>query len=108
MMNPVLSVVVPAKDEAENLPPLLERLQRVMAQIALTYEVIIVDDGSRDASLSLLAEWNRRDGRVRTVSLSRNFGKEIPIPAGMRYATGPSGRLMDADLPPPPAFPTPV
>lgn len=100
--KPILSVVIPLLNEASGLPRLLAELQPTLEQIGYPYEIIFVDDGSTDGTLSLLREWNARDRRIKTISLSRNFGKEIAVAAGLRYAAGDAVILMDADLQHPP------
>ena len=101
-MFPELSVVVPAFNEARNLPPLLARLSPVLERIGLDYEVIFVDDGSSDATLETLKASARADARVRALSFSRNFGKEIAIAAGLDAVRGRAVVIIDSDLQHPP------
>jgi len=96
-----LSCVVPAFNEHDNLGLLLPRLQAVLAQTGANWEVIVVDDGSRDATASLMAAWACNPG-FRFVQLSRNFGKEPAITAGIEAATGDVVMILDADLQHPP------
>lgn len=98
----LLSIVIPLLNEANGLPRLLTRLQPVLERIRYDYEIIFIDDGSTDATLSMLREFNGRDARLKSVSFSRNFGKEIAVAAGLRYARGDAVVLMDADLQHPP------
>jgi glycosyltransferase involved in cell wall biosynthesis len=98
---PELSVIVPVFNECENLAPLLERLIPALACVD-SFEILFVDDGSRDATLATLRDINRADPRVRAVSFSRNFGKEIAIAAGVDAARGRGAVIMDADLQHPP------
>lgn len=100
--KPVLSVVVPLLNEAEGIPRLMARLQPELDRMAHTYEIIFIDDGSTDATLVVLRVLNDRDARIKTISLSRNFGKEVAVAAGLRYATGDAVILMDSDLQHPP------
>ena len=97
-----LSVVVPVFNEAENLAPLLARLIPVLEGETANFEVIFVDDGSSDGGLAAIRELNAKEQRVRGVSLSRNFGKEVAIAAGLDAAQGDAVILMDADLQHPP------
>ena len=98
----MLSVVVPARNESANLAPLLDRLVPVLEGIGLPFEIVVVDDGSTDATFATAMALRDREPRLKLVSLSRNFGKEIALAAGLRYATGDAVVLMDADLQHPP------
>jgi len=97
-----LSVVVPVLNEERGLPPLIARLRPVLDSLDLDWEVIFIDDGSTDATLATLRAIHAQDRRLKAISLSRNFGKEIAIAAGLRYARGDAAVLMDADLQHPP------
>ncbi|MDB5568840.1 MAG: putative enzyme [Hyphomicrobiales bacterium] len=99
---PQLSVVVPMYNEEANLEPLVARLVPVLERCVDTFEVIFVDDGSSDATLAALRAVHRLDPRLRAVSFSRNFGKEIAIAAGLDHARGDAVVIMDADLQHPP------
>jgi glycosyltransferase involved in cell wall biosynthesis len=99
---PVLSLVVPVYDEAANLPRFLERATRALDALALPWEIVCVDDGSRDASLVTLLAARERDARVVVVELSRNFGKEVALAAGLDHARGDAVIPIDADLQHPP------
>ena len=96
-----LSCVVPAFNEHDNLGVLLPRLQAVLAQLGANWEIIVVDDGSRDNTAELMAAWVLNPG-FRFVQLSRNFGKEPAITAGIEAATGDVVMILDADLQHPP------
>jgi polyisoprenyl-phosphate glycosyltransferase len=95
--RPAISCVVPAYNEAANLGPLLGGLTDELAALTDQWEVIVVDDGSRDATPAAMAPWLARPG-VRYVRLSRNFGKEAALTAGIDRAEGEIVLLMDADL----------
>ena len=97
-----LSVVVPVLNEEHGLEPLIAHLRPVLESLGLDWEIIFVDDGSTDATLATLKAIHAQDRRLKTVSLSRNFGKEIAMAAGLRYASGDAAVLMDADLQHPP------
>jgi len=95
--RPSISCVVPAYNEAENLGVLLPGLVPQLQSLTDVWEVIVVDDGSRDATPATIAPWLTRPG-VRYVRLSRNFGKEAALTAGIDRAQGEVVLLMDADL----------
>ena len=97
-----MSVVVPVYDEEEVLPELRERLRSALGDLPGGYEVVYVDDGSRDRSAECVGAWARADEGVVLVQLSRNFGMEIAMSAGLDYATGEHVVLMHADLQDPP------
>ncbi len=107
LSNPIsdgieLTVVVPVFNEARNLKPLVAALTPVLERETASHEIIFVDDGSQDDSLAVIRELNLGDGRLRAVSFSRNFGKEIAIAAGLDHARGRAVAIMDADLQHPP------
>lgn len=91
-----LSCIVPCYNEAENLQRLLPLLQAQLAQVAERWEIVLVDDGSTDAR-QFMAQWAQQDG-VRVVQLSRNFGKEAALTAGLQAAAGDVVMMMDADM----------
>ncbi len=97
-----VSVIVPFLNEEENLPVLYERLSAAMANQPETLEIIFIDDGSRDGSAQWVADCARRDERVKLLRLSRNFGHQIAITAGMDFADGDAVVIIDADLQDPP------
>jgi glycosyltransferase involved in cell wall biosynthesis len=102
MTEAELSVVAPVYNEADNLRPLLDRLIPVLESCARSFEVIFVDDGSTDHTLEILRKAHDADPRIRAIALSRNFGKEIAIAAGLDHASGAAAVIMDADLQHPP------
>lgn len=99
--RPTISVVIPVLDEAANLPLLYERLSRVLPSLG-TYEIIFVDDGSRDGSPDIILGLRRADPSVKLLRLSRNFGHQAALSAGLDHARGEAVVLMDADLQDPP------
>ena len=101
--RPAISCVVPAFNEAESLGALLADLVPQLEGLTDAWEVIVVDDGSHDATPAALAPWLGRPG-VRYVRLSRNFGKEAALTAGIDRAAGDVVLLMDADLQHPPSL----
>lgn len=98
-----ISIVVPVYYNEQSLPLLLERLQSIAAsQTGHTFEFIFVDDGSGDHSFSVLQQLARQDARVRALRLSRNFGSNAAILAGLTYARGDCAAFLAADLQDPP------
>lgn len=89
-------------NEAANLDRLFMRLDEVMRDIGMPYEVVCVDDGSRDDTVAGVVAHHRRDPRIKLVELSRNFGKELALTAGLRHASGEVVVMLDADLQHPP------
>ena len=98
----VLSVVIPVYNEEAGLIALHQRLSHVLEQLGCTAEVVYVDDGSKDNSATLLRQLAASDPRVLVLGLSRNFGKEIAVSAGIDYAQGDAVVVLDADLQDPP------
>lgn len=99
---PSISVVLPVFNEQDNLPTLYSRLTRVLEKTEPSFEIIFVDDGSRDASPGILQQIATKDCRVVVVELARNFGHQVAISAGLDYASGNAVVVMDADLQDPP------
>jgi glycosyltransferase involved in cell wall biosynthesis len=93
-----LSVVVPIKDERDNLAPLCERLRTALEPLDVPYEVVFVDDGSIDGSFAVLEGLAARDRRVKVVRLRRNFGQTAALQAGINFSTGAVLVTMDGDL----------
>ena len=104
MVAPLLSVVVPVKNEEESILPFIERVGAILESIAPGegWEILFVDDGSSDATLAAIVAANQRDARVRALSLSRNFGKEAALTAGLDHARGNAVIPMDVDMQDPP------
>jgi polyisoprenyl-phosphate glycosyltransferase len=98
---PSISCVVPCWNESNNLPALLSNLVQVMTTISSDWEIIVVNDGSTDDTAGVLASW-LSVGRVRVLDLSRNFGKEAAMTAGLDHANGEVVVILDADLQHPP------
>lgn len=102
-MRKRLSIIVPCFNEEAVIEKTHERLTQVMRGLRdLDYELIYIDDGSRDATWEKLQTLQRRDACVRVIALSRNFGHQIAITAGLHEATGDAAVLIDADLQDPP------
>ena len=106
--EPVLSVIVPVKDEEEAIGPFVARVGPVLDGLrdpdglGVSWEILFVDDGSQDATLAAICAANRVDGRIRALSLSRNFGKEAALSAGLDHARGAAVVPIDVDLQDPP------
>ena len=101
-VGPVLSVVVPCYNEQEVILATNARLREVLPTIEPAYELIYVNDGSRDQTLEILREIERGDPRVRVLTFSRNFGHQAAVTAGVQHARGDAVVLIDADLQDPP------
>ena len=99
---PLLSVVLPMKNEAQGLDRLFARLLPALARLGAGYEIVAVDDGSTDDTFMRLKALSAADPAVKAVSLSRNFGKEVAIYAGLAHTRGAAVVVMDADLQHPP------
>jgi glycosyltransferase involved in cell wall biosynthesis len=97
-----ISVVVPLYNEEENIDVLFSRLLAVLEALNTSYEVICVNDGSRDNTLKNLVEYHQRYPQIKVVNLSRNFGKDIAMSAGIDYSQGMAVIPIDADLQDPP------
>jgi glycosyltransferase involved in cell wall biosynthesis len=100
--GPRFSVVVPLRNEEEVLPSLAERLVVTMEALGDTWEVILVDDGSSDGTYGLAVELHSRDSRFKVVRLSRGFGHQVALSAGLDLARGAAVVTMDGDLQHPP------
>jgi len=97
-----LSLVIPVYNEEAVLPITFKRLREVLSSMDCTYEIIFVNDGSRDGTLEILSKECARDSRIKVVSLSRNFGHQAAVTAGLDFAGGDAVVVMDADLQDPP------
>lgn len=97
-----ISVVIPIYNEQENIPELYRRLTTTFSRLGFRYEFIFVDDGSHDDSFQLLRSLHERDDHVKVLSLSRNFGHQVAISAGIDHASGDAVIVMDGDLQDPP------
>jgi polyisoprenyl-phosphate glycosyltransferase len=102
MSRPTLSIVIPLLNEEDVIPELDRRLHRMLESLGVTWETIFVDDGSADRSLALLRALADAEPRYRILSLSRNFGHQIAVTAGLDHAEGEAVVIMDADLQDPP------
>jgi dolichol-phosphate mannosyltransferase len=98
----LISMVIPCFNEEEVVPDLLLRLRKLCDGIGYQSEVVFVDDGSSDRTVELIRAACMSDPRLKLIELSRNFGHQIAISAGIDYATGDAVVIMDADLQDPP------
>ena len=96
------SFVIPFMNEEAVLPALLGQITMLMDEVDAPSEVVLVDDGSRDQSASIVAEHIAKDSRIKMIRLSRNFGHQIAVTAGLDAAQGAAVIIMDADLQDPP------
>jgi glycosyltransferase involved in cell wall biosynthesis len=95
---PDLCIVVPAHDEEENLPVLFAELARTLDERRISFQLLLVDDGSRDHTADVIRALAREDSRVIGIRLSRNFGHQEAISIGLTHARGRAVAIMDADL----------
>ena len=98
-----VTILIPAYNEEESLPMLYERLEKIIRKIKdYDFEILFVNDGSKDQTLDLIKVMRKKDKRVSYINFSRNFGKEIAMIAGLDYSKGDAVIIMDADLQDPP------
>ncbi|GAB2459374.1 putative glycosyltransferase YkcC [Hymenobacter qilianensis] len=97
-----LSIIVPIYNEESNIEALYKRLRSVIDPMAVQYEFIFINDGSRDRSLTLIHDLTASDPQVRYIDFSRNFGHQIAVTAGLDLAAGAAVVIIDADLQDPP------
>lgn len=102
MPKPTFTIIAPIYNEIENLPNLYARVQEVLDTTGEPWELILVDDGSRDGSTEVIRKLAEADSRVRPVIFARNFGHQIAVTAGLDYSRGDSVVIIDADLQDPP------
>ena len=104
MVAPLISIIAPVKNEEDTILPFIERVGAILDGVARQdgWEILFVDDGSTDSTLAAIVAANMRDPRVRAISLSRNFGKEAALSAGLDHARGSAVIPMDVDMQDPP------
>lgn len=104
-MRALISIIVPCYNESEALPLFMKEMYRVMDTMKENdFEIILVNDGSKDNTKEVMLDLAKRDERVKYILFSRNFGKEAAIFAGLQHATGDYVAMMDADLQDPPSL----
>lgn len=94
----MVSIVAPAKDEAKNLAAFLAAITPVLEALGEPWEIVFVDDGSRDDTLGMMVAARSQDPRIKVVALARNFGKDVALTAGLRHARGRAVIPIDCDL----------
>lgn len=100
--NPKYSFIVPAYNEEKNIPALYERIYTLMKKISGSWELIFINDGSIDKTEKVLNELSEKDKNVKFIKLSRNFGHQAALSAGLKFASGEAVISMDCDLQDPP------
>jgi dolichol-phosphate mannosyltransferase len=100
--KPTISIVAPVYNEEAVLPELHRRVSGVMDKLNEPWELVLVNDGSRDRSAEVIAELHQKDPHVKGISFSRNFGFQVAVTAGLNHAQGDAVILTDADLQDPP------
>ncbi|GHO72158.1 hypothetical protein KSC_110500 [Ktedonobacter sp. SOSP1-52] len=100
--TPIYSIVAPIYNEAETLPHFYQRAISVMEGVGESFELIFINDGSRDESYNILCRLHNQDVRVRVVDFARNFGHAQAIMAGLTHARGQAVIMLDSDLQDPP------
>src|SRR5215470_3348498 len=100
----LLSIVIPMYNEEQVLPLLRQQLSQLINELLCPVEVILVDDGSSDRTYALMHDWAREEPAIKLIALSRNFGHQIAITAGMDASSGDAVVIMDADLQDPPSL----
>lgn len=101
-MSIELSIIIPIYNEEGNIPVLYNRLKSVADSIGVSYELIFINDGSKDASLPLIINLANQDSNVKYINFSRNFGHQIAVTAGIDHCSGNAIAIIDADLQDPP------
>jgi dolichol-phosphate mannosyltransferase len=96
------SIVAPVYNEEGNIQKLYERITQVMDSMGEGWELILVNDGSRDSSPELIAELTAKDSRIKAINFARNFGHQTAVTAGIDFSSGNAVILIDADLQDPP------
>lgn len=99
-----VSIVVPCYNESEAIPIFYDELNKIIPKLGTEYELILIDDGSADNTLTVIKALAEKDERVKYISFSRNFGKEAAMYAGLEAAGGDYTAIMDADLQDPPSL----
>jgi len=97
-----ISIVVPMHNEEANIEPFFSRFEALFSKLGVSYEIVCVNDGSTDGTLELLRKYQENDSRIKLIDLSRNFGKEVALSAGLDHCSGDVVIPIDADLQDPP------
>lgn len=102
MNNPTISIIAPCYNEEETIEPFLRRIEEILTQINEPYEIVFINDGSRDNTLNVLLNAKQNFKNIRIINFSRNFGKEAALTAGLDKARGEAAIPIDVDLQDPP------
>lgn len=102
MNNPTISIIAPCYNEEETIEPFLRRIEEILAQINEPYEIVFINDGSKDNTLNVLLNAKQNFKNIRIINFSRNFGKEAALTAGLDKARGDAAIPIDVDLQDPP------
>jgi dolichol-phosphate mannosyltransferase len=102
MDKPIYSIIAPVYNEEDSLPVLYDRIVETMEKSGAPWELVLIDDGSKDRSTEIMRELAKKDARIRPVIFARNFGHQIAVTAGLDYARGDAAVIIDADLQDPP------
>jgi len=101
-MQPTFTIIAPVYNEAESLPVLYQRVKEVMEPTGEPWELMLIDDGSKDGSTDMIRRLAKQDERVRPIIFARNFGHQIAVTAGLDYSRGQAVVIIDSDLQDPP------
>ncbi|HEX7394593.1 MAG TPA: glycosyltransferase family 2 protein, partial [Anaerolineaceae bacterium] len=101
-MQPTFTIIAPVYNEAESLPVLYQRVKEVMEPTGEPWELMLIDDGSKDGSTDMIRSLANQDKRVRPVIFARNFGHQIAVTAGLDYSRGQAVIIIASDLQDPP------
>ena len=102
MNNPIISIIAPCYNEEETIEPFLRRIEEILTQINEPYEIVFINDGSKDSTLNVLLNAKENFKNIRIINFSRNFGKEAALTAGLDKARGEATIPIDVDLQDPP------
>lgn len=102
MNNPTISIIAPCYNEEETIEPFLRRIEEILTQINEPYEIVFINDGSKDNTLNILLNTKQNFKNIRIINFSRNFGKEAALTAGLDKARGEAAIPIDVDLQDPP------
>src|SRR5579859_7810512 len=100
--QPVYSVVAPVYNESQSLPEFYNRVRAALDSLGEPWELVLVNDGSRDNSLEVMRQLNAQDPRIKLIDFARNFGHQIAVTAGMDHTAGDAVIVIDSDLQDPP------
>ena len=100
----MISLIIPCYNEEESLPYFISEVNKVMDMIKEKFELIFINDGSKDKTLEMLKDYSKKDKKIKYISFSRNFGKEAAMLAGLKMCKGDYVAIMDADLQDPPKY----